>query len=251
LTNTPTPHNAAAGPTSAANSAQAGDIAKAVLMPGDPLRAKYVAETFLTDAFCFNTVRNMLGFTGAYKGKRLSVMGSGMGIPSIGLYTYELYHFYQVESVIRIGSAGGLAPELKLRDVVIAMSAGTDSHFADHYDFPGILAPTADFSLLRDAVSVAEEKKGVAPAVGPVFSSDVFYHTRPDIYQAYRQMGLLALEMETAGLYLTAARAGKKALSVLTITDHLLTGEGLDARERQETLRDMIEIALDTAWRAL
>ena len=236
---TPTPHNTATD-----------QIAKVVLMPGDPLRAKFVAETFLSDVICFNTVRNMLGYTGQYKGKSLSVMGSGMGVPSMGIYAFELYNAYGCDAVIRIGTAGGLAAHVKMRDVVIAMSASTDSGFAQQYGYPGILAPTADFGLLRRAVSVTEEKK-LHAVVGPVMTSDIFYHAQPDFNQEYGKMGHLALEMETAGLYLTAAYSGKKALSILTITDHLLTGESISARERQETLTDMMEVALETAWHTI
>jgi purine-nucleoside phosphorylase len=231
---------------SACNAAEPGDIAQTVLMPGDPLRAKFVAETYLKGAKCFNSVRNMLGYTGEYRGKRVSVMGSGMGIPSMGLYAYELYAFYGVQSIVRIGTAGGLAEDVKLRDVVIAMSASTNSSFADQYEFPGTLAPTADFSLVERAVAAARELK-VNARVGSVFSSDQFYNARSRANEAYRRMGMLAVEMETAGLYLTAMAAGRKALSVLTISDHVFTGEGLSAAERQESFREMMEIALAIA----
>lgn len=232
---------------SACNAAQVGDIAKAVLMPGDPLRAKYVAETYLEDPVCFNTVRNMLGFTGTYKGKKLSVMGSGMGIPSMGLYSYELFTYYDADCIIRIGSAGGLADDIKLRDVVIAMAASTNSNFACQYEFPGTLTPVADYALLKKAADAAEVNK-VHAVVGPVFSSDMFYNAAPDANAKYKRMGMLAVEMETAGLYLTAAFTGKKALSILTISDHVFTGEGLSAKERQESFHEMMEIALETAW---
>lgn len=235
---------------SACNAAQVGDIAKAVLMPGDPLRAKYVAETYLEDPVCFNTVRNMLGFTGTYKGKKLSVMGSGMGIPSMGLYAYELFTYYDADCIIRIGSAGGLADDIKLRDVVIAMAASTNSNFAGQYDFPGHLAPAASYPLLSKAVRAAEKNK-VHAVVGPVFSSDMFYNASPDANAKYKRMGMLAVEMETAGLYLTAAYTGKKALSILTISDHVFTGEGLSAEERQESFHEMMEIALETAWASI
>lgn len=235
---------------SACNEAQIGDIAKAVLMPGDPLRAKYVAETYLENPVCFNQVRSMFGYTGTYKGKKLSVMGSGMGIPSMGLYAYDLYHYYDVDCIIRIGSAGGLAPHIKMRDVVIAMSASTNSNYASQYDFPGIFAPTADFGMLRKAVELAEEKKAHAVA-GPVFSSDTFTNARKDANERYRDMGMLAVEMETAGLYMTAAYTHKRALSILTISDHVFTGEALSAIERQESFHEMMEIALDTAWASI
>ena len=235
---------------SACNEANNGDIAKVVLMPGDPLRAKYVAEHFLENPVCFNTVRNMFGYTGTYKGKRISVMGSGMGIPSIGLYTYELYNFFDVDSVIRIGSAGGLADHVKLRDVVIAMGASTNSGFANQYQFPGTLAPLASYDLLKYAADSAE-KIGAHAVVGSVFTADQFYDANPESANKYREMGLLAVEMETAGLYLTAMKAHKKALSILTISDLVFTGEGLTALERQDSFTEMMEIALETAWRSL
>ena len=233
---TPTPHNTAGK----------GEIAGMVLMPGDPLRAKYIAEHFLQNVRTFNQVRNMLGFTGTWKGKEVSVMGSGMGIPSIGLYAYELYHFYNVQGIIRVGTAGGIGEHIHMRDVIIAMSASTDSRFAAQYDFPGTLAPTADYPLLRKAVEAAEARH-ITAVVGPVFSSDVFYYAQDNMIPRFQRMGILGLEMETAGLYLTAAFAKKKALSILTVSDHLLTGEALSPQERQESLDDMIETALETA----
>ncbi len=235
---------------SACNEARPGEIAKTVLMPGDPLRAKYVAEHYLENPVCFNTVRNMLGYTGTYKGKRLSVMGHGMGVPSIGLYTYELYKFYDVESIIRIGSAGGIGENAHLRDVVIAMGASTNSRFVDQYRFPGQLCATASWPLLRDAVAAAEEL-GIQANVGQVFTADQFYDDNPDSGKAYRRFGILAVEMETAGLYWTAQSMGKQALSLLTISDHIFTGEGLTAQERQDSFHDMMEIALETAWKSL
>lgn len=235
---------------SACNEANPGQIAKAVLMPGDPLRAKYVAEHYLENPVCFNTVRNMLGYTGTYRGKKISVMGHGMGVPSIGLYTYELYQFYGVDSIIRIGSAGGVADAVHVRDVVIALGASTNSHFADQYQFPGQLCATADYGLLRDAVTAAE-KLGVRADVGQVFTADQFYNDNAGAGEMYRKFGILALEMETAGLYWTAQRLGKKALSVLTISDHIFTGESLSAQERQDSFHEMMEIALETAWASL
>jgi purine-nucleoside phosphorylase len=231
---TPTPHNAA----------KKGDIAKTVLMPGDPLRAKYIAENYLENPVCFNTVRNMFGYTGTYKGKEISVMGGGMGIPSIGIYTYELYNFYDVDSIIRIGSAGGLSDDIKLRDVVIAMGASTNSNYACQYNLPGTFAPIADYSLLRKAVEVAEEK-GIKTVVGNVLSSDIFYNADEDCNDLWKKMNVLCVEMEAAGLYMNAAAAGKKALCILTISDHLYTGEALPAEERQTTFREMMEIALE------
>jgi purine-nucleoside phosphorylase len=235
---------------SACNEAKPGQIAKAVLMPGDPLRAKFVAEHYLENPVCFNAVRNMLGYTGTYKGKQLSVMGHGMGVPSIGLYTYELYQFYGVDSIIRIGSAGGVAESVRVRDVVIALGASTNSHFADQYRFPGQLCATADYGLLRDAVAAAEEK-GVRADVGQVFTADQFYNDNDTAGEMYRKFGILALEMETAGLYWTAQRLGKRALSILTISDHIFTGESLSPQERQDSFHEMMEIALETAWKSL
>ena len=235
---------------SACNEAKPGEIAKAVLMPGDPLRAKYVAEHYLEDPKCFNTVSGMLGYTGLYKGKRISVMGHGMGVPSIGLYTYELYNFYDVDSIIRIGSAGGVGEDVRVRDVVIALGASTNSHFADQYGFPGLLAPTASWPLLRSAVDAAQ-KLGVRADVGQVFTADQFYNDNAAAGEMYRKFGILALEMETAGLYWTAQRAGKQALSILTISDHIFTGEALSPQERQDSFHEMMEVALETAWAAL
>lgn len=226
-----------------------GEIAKIVLMPGDPLRAKFVAEHFLEKAELFNTVRNMLGYTGLYKGKKISVMGSGMGVPSMGLYAFELYNFLDVEGIIRIGSAGGLAEETKVRDLIIAMGASTNSSYAKQYQFPGTLAPVASWPMLRDAVAAAEAKK-VPYKVGQVFTSDQFYNAQKDANQRFRDMDMLAVEMETAGLYLTAMACHKKALSILTISDHIFSGEALSAEEREKSFTDMMEIALETAWAA-
>lgn len=234
--NIPTPHIGA----------KAVDIAKTVLMPGDPLRAKFIADNYLEDVVCFNTVRNMFGFTGTYHGKRVSVMGSGMGIPSIGIYSYELYNFYDVDNIIRIGSAGGIADDIKLRDIVIGMGASTNSNFAAQYKLPGTYAPIADFGLLRKAVEVAE-KLEVKTVVGNILSSDTFYDDNPDTNSLWRKMNVLCVEMEAAALYMNAARAGKKALCILTISDHVFTGESLSAEDRQNTFRDMMEIALELA----
>lgn len=194
-----------------------------------PLRAKYVADHYLEEVVCFNTVRNMLGYTGTYKGKRISVMGHGMGVPSMGIYSYELYQFFGVDTIIRIGSAGGIGDDVKVRDVVIALGASTNSHFADQYRFPGQLCATADFRLLRDAVETAEAM-GVRADVGQVFTADQFYNDNPDAGAMYRKFGILALEMETAGLYWTAQRLGKRALSLLTISDHIFTGSPFPPR---------------------
>ena len=222
-------------------------IAKAVLFPGDPLRAKTLAETYFDNCVQFNSVRNMLGFTGLYKGRRVSVMGSGMGIPSATIYAHELYSFYGVESIIRIGTAGGLAPDVALRDIVVAAAASTNSHFCDQYAFPGLLAPAADFSLLRCAAAKAEAA-GQNVRVGSVFTTDSFYNAAPAVNEKSRDFGLLAVEMETAGLYWEAMASRKRALSILSISDHLFSPEQLTSQERQDSLRDMMEIALDTAW---
>jgi len=228
------------------NQAKKGDIAKTVLMPGDPLRAKFIAETYLENVKCFNTVRNMLGYTGTFEGKEISVMGSGMGIPSIGIYSYELYNFYDVDAIIRIGSAGGIAEGVKLRDVVIGMGACTDSNFASQYRLPGTFAPIADFSLLEKAVALAREQ-GVNIHVGNLISSDLFYGDYADSLTDWRKMGVLAVEMEAAGLYMNAARCGKKALAMATVSDLPLTGEATSAEERQTTFTQMMEIALRLA----
>lgn len=234
--NIPTPHN----------EAKTGEIAKTVLMPGDPLRAKFIADNYLTDVVCFNKVRNMLGFTGTYKDKRVSVMGGGMGMPSIGIYSYELFHFYNVENIIRIGSAGGIADNIQLRDIVIGMGASTNSNFAAQYKLPGTYAPIADFGLLRKAVEAAD-KMNIKTVVGNVLSSDTFYDDNSEANSLWRKMNVLAVEMEAAALYMNAARAGKKALCILTISDHVFTGASLSAEDRQSTFRDMMEIALEIA----
>lgn len=228
------------------NTAKPGDIARTVLMPGDPLRAKYIAETYLTNVKCFNTVRNMLGFTGEYKGKPVSVMGSGMGIPSIGIYAYELYHFYDVDTIIRIGSAGGLSDSVKLRDVVAGIGACTNSNFASQYRLPGTFAPVADFALLRRVAEIAE-KRGISLKVGNILSSDVFYNDDPGFNDAWKRMGVLCVEMESAALYMIAAHAGKRALGMFTISDHIYTGEALSPEDRQTSFHEMMEVALEAA----
>lgn len=236
MSSTPTPHNGA----------QLGDIAKTVLMPGDPLRAKFIADNFLEDVICVNTVRNMLGYTGTYNGKRITVMGGGMGMPSIGIYSYELYHFYDVDNIIRIGSAGGITDDIKLRDIVIGMGASTNSNFAVQYQLPGTFAPIADYGLLRKAVNVAEENN-IKVVVGNVLSSDTFYDDNKETNSLWKKMNVLAVEMEAAALYMNAARAGKKALCILTISDHVFTGESLSAEDRQMSFKDMMKIALEIA----
>ncbi len=232
---------------SACIAADEADIAKVVLFPGDPLRAKTVAETYLENPVLFNSVRNMYGYTGTYQGKRISVMGSGMGVPSATLYAHELFHFYGVEAILRIGSAGGIAEDVKLRDLVVAMTASTNSHFADQYGFPGQLMPQASYDLLRAAVDAAE-RLNVRARVGQVFTADMFYNDNAGAGEKYRRFGVLAVEMETAGLYWEAMASGKKALSLLSISDHIFTGEGLSAAGRQDSVREMMEVALGTAW---
>ncbi|ROR31879.1 purine-nucleoside phosphorylase [Mobilisporobacter senegalensis] len=231
---TPTPHNGA----------KLGDIAKTVLMPGDPLRAKFIADNFLEDVTCINTVRNMLGYTGTYNGKKVTVMGGGMGMPSIGIYSYELYHFYDVDNIIRIGSAGGITDDIKVRDIVIGMGASTNSNFAAQYQLPGTFAPIADFDLLRRAVNAAEQND-IKVVVGNILSSDTFYDDNKDANSLWKKMNVLAVEMEAAALYMNAARAGKKALCILTISDHVFTGESLSAEDRQISFKDMMKIALE------
>lgn len=231
-----TPHNAA----------EKGEIAKTVLMPGDPLRAKYIADTYLDHVKCFNTVRNMYGYTGTYKGREISVMGGGMGMPSIGIYSYELYHFYDVDAIIRIGSAGALQDAVNLRDIVIGMGACTDSNYASQYGLPGTYAPVADYGLLEQAVNAARAQ-GVPVKVGNVLSSDIFYNDDNSVNDSWRKMGVLAVEMEAAALYMNAARAGKKALCIVTVSDHLYRNENLSPEERQTGFDDMAKIALEFA----
>ncbi len=231
MTNTPTPHIGA----------QYGEIAETVIMAGDPLRVKLMAERFLDDAQEFNHVRGMLGFTGTYKGKRVSVMGHGMGIPSIAIYTYELYNFYGVKTIIRVGSAGALPESMRLGDLVLAMGACTDSNFAAQYGLNGIFAPIADFGLLRKAVDTCE-RLGYRYRVGNILSADVFYSECPQNEQ-WRNMGVLAKEMEIAGLYMNAARSGNRALGICTISDHIMTGEQTTAEERQTTFTKMMDVA--------
>ena len=227
------------------NSANKGDIAKTVLMPGDPLRAKFIAETYLNDPVCYNEVRGMLGFTGTYKGVPVSVQGSGMGMPSIGIYSHELYNEYGVENIIRVGTAGAIADNVELRDVIIAASASTNSNYAMQYRLPGTYAPTASWELLSAAVKSAEEK-GSTFHVGNILSSDTFYDDANSLAD-WQKMNVLGIEMESAALYMNAARAGKNALCILTVSDCPLRELYTTAEERQTTFRDMMEIALETA----
>lgn len=231
----PTPHN----------SAKPGDFAKTVLMPGDPLRAKFIADTFLENAKLVNNVRGIHGYTGTYKDVPVSVMASGMGMPSIGIYSYELFSQYDVDNIIRIGSAGAISPKLKLRDVVAAQGACTNSNFAHQYGLPGTFAPIADYTLLETAVAVSREL-GVEMPVGNVLSSDTFYDASGSTMK-WGEMGVLAVEMEAAALYMNAAKLGKRGLAIFSISDSLVTGEELDAAQRQTTFTTMMKIALETA----
>ena len=235
MRNIPTPHN----------SANIDDFAKTVLMPGDPLRAKFIAENFLEDPVLVNGVRGINGYTGMYNGKIVSVMASGMGIPAIGIYSYELFNFYNVENIIRIGSAGAISDEVNLRDIVIGQGACTNSNYASQFNLPGTYAPIASYKLLKQAVDFAQDA-GVNYKVGNLFSSDTFYDDAASLSD-WRKMGVLAVEMESAALYMNAARAGKNALCICTISDCPFTGESCTAEERQNTFTDMMEIALKIA----
>ena len=229
-------------------SAEKGDFAPTVLMPGDPLRSKFIAENYLENARLVNNVRGVQGYTGTYHGVPVSVMASGMGIPSIGIYSYELYNFYGVENILRVGSAGAMSEKLRVRDIVLGQGACTNSNYACQFGVQGTFAPIADFGLLRTAAEIAEERK-LPYAVGNLFSADIFYNDDPNVTPNWQKLGALAVEMEAAGLYMNAARAGKKALAICTISDHLLTGEATTAEERQNTFRDMMELALEVAVR--
>lgn len=232
--------------STAHNTADIGDFAKTVLMPGDPLRAKFIAETFLEDAKLVNNVRGIQGYTGYYKGKRISVMASGMGMPSIGIYSYELFNMYGVENIIRIGSAGAIHKDLQLRSIVIGQGACTNSNYAAQYKLPGTYAPIASFKLLRKAVEQAE-KMNLDYMVGNVYSCDTFYDDYEGSLTDWQKMGVLAVEMESAALYMNAARAGKNALCICTISDRPLVGDGCTPEERQNTFTQMMELALEIA----
>lgn len=220
------------------------DIAESVLMPGDPLRAKFIAENYLSDVKCFNEVRGMLGFTGTYKGKRVSVMGSGMGMPSIGIYSYELYNFYDVKNIIRIGSAGALQDNVNVRDIVIGMGACTDSNYGFQYELGGLFAPIASYELLSKAAKTAKNMP-IKTHIGNICSSDGFY-TDKKFAEKWRNMGVLAVEMEAAALYMNAARSGKNALCIVTVSDHVFKGESLTSDEREKGFGDMVTLALET-----
>ncbi|WNS82167.1 purine-nucleoside phosphorylase [Domibacillus sp. DTU_2020_1001157_1_SI_ALB_TIR_016] len=225
--------------------AKQGDIAETVLLPGDPLRAKYIAETFLENPVCYNEVRGMLGFTGTYKGKKVSVQGTGMGVPSISIYVNELIQSYDVKNLIRVGTCGAIQQDVKVRDVILAMTSSTDSSM-NRVTFPGIdYAPAADWSLLKAAFDAGTEK-GLQLKVGGVFTADQFYNDNAD-HKKWAQYGILAIEMETTALYTLAAKFGRRALSVLTVSDHIITGEETTAEERQTTFNEMIQVALEAA----
>jgi len=228
------------------NQANPGDFAKTVLMPGDPLRAKYIAETFLTDAKCVNEVRGMLGYTGFYDGKKISVMGSGMGMPSIGIYSYELFTEYSVENIIRIGSCGAYSEKVHVRDIILAQGACTDSDFAVQYGLNGTFAPIADFGLLFEAKQYAD-KLGISVVVGNTLSTDVFYSADGEAWKKWADMGVLAVEMEAAALYMNAAKTHKKALAILTVSDHFILDEMTSSEEREKTFTDMMRLALEFA----
>jgi purine-nucleoside phosphorylase len=232
----PTPHIAA----------KTGDFAKTVLMPGDPLRAKFVAETYLENPVLVNPVRGINGYTGTYQGKKVSVMASGMGMPSIGIYSYELFNYYDVDNIIRIGTAGSMHPDLKIRDVAFAMGACTNSNFGSQFELPGTYAPICSFELLKKAVETAEAMEDVNYKVGNFLSSDTFYDDSMGTMK-WAKMGVLCVEMEAAALYMTAARAGKNALAICTISDSIVTGEATTAQERQTSFNNMMKIALEIA----
>lgn len=231
------------------NEAQTGDIAKIILMPGDPLRAKLIAETYLEDAVCYNTVRNMLGYTGSYKGKRISVQSSGMGVPSMGIYSMELYRDYDVDTIIRVGSAGAISDSLSMGDVVIGMGLCTDSAYVSQYDLPGTYTPVADFGLVKLASEIMEER-GVSYQTGVILTSDLFYTDEKDAVAKWKKMNVLCVEMESLALYCNAVRLGKKALTMLTISDLPLRGEAMGADERRTSFTVMLEAALRLAEKA-
>ena len=235
MPNTPTPHN----------EAKLGDFAKTVLMPGDPLRAQFIAENFLEDAKMVNNVRGIHGYTGTYKGKPVSVMASGMGMPSMAIYSYELFNFYDVDNIIRVGTAGVINPSLKVRDVVFGQGACTNSNFEKQFNLPGTYAPICSFELLEKAVNAAKDM-GIDPIVGNLYSSDIFYDDAQSL-KDWQKIGVLATEMEAAALYMNAARAGKNALAICTISDNPFTGEVTTPEERQNTFTTMMKIALEVA----
>ncbi|MGL5296773.1 MAG: purine-nucleoside phosphorylase [Culicoidibacterales bacterium] len=226
--------------------AEKGDFAETILLPGDPLRAKYIAEHFLDNVVQVNDVRGMLGYTGTYNGKRVSVMGSGMGMPSIGIYAHELITQFGVKNLIRIGSCGSYQEDVHVRDIIIGQATSTNSNWQSQYNLPGTFAPVADWGLLRAAVDQADSL-GVRYHVGNILSSDIFYNAQPDAWKKWAQMGVLGVEMEAAALYMTATHLGAKALCILTVSDSLVTWEETTAEEREKTFTDMMKIALEIA----
>ena len=230
------------------NTAEKGDFAKTVLMPGDPLRAKYIAEHYIENPKLVNNVRGVQGYTGTYKGVPVSVMASGMGMPSMAIYSYELFNFYGVENILRVGSAGAVSMELKVRDIVLGQGACTSSSMQDNFGVNGHFAPLGSWDLLKCAADICEERK-LRYKAGNLISSDIFYNDDPSFNQPFVNLGALAVEMEAAALYMNAARAGKRALAICTISDHILTGEATSAEERQNTFNEMMELALEVAVR--
>ena len=230
------------------NRANIEEIAKTVIMPGDPLRAKHIAENYLENYVLINDIRNMLGYTGYYKGEKITVMGSGMGVPSMGIYSYELYNFYNVENIIRAGSAGSISDRLPLKKIMLAMGASTNTNYADHFKMPGDLSSICDFSMLYTAFNTAKELN-IDVEVGNILTSNTFYTEDKEDDISWNKMNVLAVEMEAAALYMNAARAGKKALCMATVSDNILTGEGLTADERQVGFKNMMTLALETAIR--
>ncbi|MEH7481102.1 purine-nucleoside phosphorylase [Neobacillus drentensis] len=222
------------------------EIAETILLPGDPLRAKFIAESYLEDVVQFNSVRNMFGYTGTYNGKKISVMGTGMGMPSMSLYSWELIHVFGVKNLIRIGSCGAIQDHLNLYDIVFAMGASTDSQYVHQYNLPGHYSNIASFSLLEKAKKVADEK-GLPVHVGNVLTSDIFYNADPTAVEKWSKMGILSVEMETAGLYMNAAYSGVNALTILTVSDHVLRNEQTTSEERETAFTNMMEIALELA----
>lgn len=237
MSNIPTPHGFS----------KIAQFCRNVLMPGDPLRSKFIAENFLQDAVLVNNVRGVQGYTGTYKGKKVSVMASGMGMPAIGIYSYELFNFYDVKNIIRVGTAGGLREEVKVKDIIMGMACMTNSNWAAQYEISAVIPPVCSYGLLKKAEAAAAEL-GVKPHIGTIYSSDVFYDSTRD-YDKWRSMGVLGVEMEAAALYLQAAKAGKDALCICTVSDHMVTGESCSSDERQTAFTTMMEIALETAIR--
>jgi purine-nucleoside phosphorylase len=231
-------------PTPHIQASNAGEIAEDILLPGDPLRARFIAETYFSDVVQFNSIRNALGYTGSYRGKKISVLGTGMGMPSIGIYSYELIHFYGVKNLIRVGSCGAFQEDLKLYDIIMGMSASTNSNYQEQYGLPGIYAPAASYRLLEKAAETAK-KKGIPIRIGNILSSDIFYNNNADAWKKWAAMGVLAVEMEAAALYMNAAKAGADALCILTVSDSLATHYRTSSEDREKTFTKMMEIALD------